>query len=67
MEMTAAIIGTLLLLLGALKLTIWLGERMTLRQISYEQTRKEASSDASPGVWQDPTIQANRSLRFFVE
>ena len=39
LEMTAALIGVLLLLFGSLKVCLWLAERLIARQQSYEATR----------------------------
>ena len=57
LEMTAAIVGALLLLFGALKLFLWVNERIVVRQRNYEATR------ASGGHWEEP----NKPLRIFNE
>ncbi len=54
LEMTVAIIGSLLLLLGSLKLFIWLNERLVGRHLKYNDTRANAASD-NPDAAYEPT------------
>ena len=49
LEMTVALIGMLLLLLGSLKVFVWMNERLVARQRSYENTR------VSGGRWVEPS------------
>jgi len=55
LEMTLALIGTVLLLFGSLKIFVWLNERLITRQQRYEATRVLAGS-AEPGkMWNEPS------------
>jgi len=58
LEMTVAIIGSLLLLLGSLKLFLWLNERLVGRHLNYNRTRAEAAS-SNPDAAYEPTQQLN--------
>lgn len=49
LELTVALIAAFILLLGTVKLFVWVNERMVLRQEDYEATRVAAASD-NPGV-----------------
>jgi len=42
-----ALIAAFILLLGTVKLFVWLNERMVLRQEAYESTRVKAGSSSS--------------------
>ncbi len=53
LEMTAALIGVLLLFAGSLRVFLWVADRLISRQQYYEQTRVAAGS-AQPGLWNDP-------------
>ncbi len=55
--MTVALMGALLLLLGSLKVFLWVNERLVQRQRSYEATR------VSGGSWTEPS----KPLRIFNE
>ena len=57
LEMTLALWGALLLLLGSMKVCLWIGERLVRRQQYYNCTRVAAGSSA-PGamVWDDPAV-----------
>jgi hypothetical protein len=56
LELTAALIGMLVLLFGSLKICFWVGERFVKRQQAYEATRVAAGSDTAPGrVWNEPS------------
>ena len=44
LEMTVALMGTLLLLFGSVKVFVWMTQRLVARQQSYEATRVEAGS-----------------------
>jgi hypothetical protein len=44
LEMTAALIVLMILLVGAARIFVWLNERMAYRQYQYENTRVEAGS-----------------------
>lgn len=57
LEMTVALIGALLLLLGSFKVFLWVNERIVSRQQSYEATR------AGGGQWTEPS----KPLRMFNE
>ena len=54
LEMTLALMGSLLLLFGSFKVCLWLNERLVRRHQYYNCTRVQAGSSA-PGVWDDPT------------
>jgi len=49
LEVTVALVAAFILLFGAVKVFVWVNERMVLRQEQYEATRVEAASD-SPGL-----------------
>ncbi len=53
LEMTVALFGGLLLLLGSFKIFLWASERIIRRQQYYDCTRS-AAGGATPGVWSDP-------------
>jgi hypothetical protein len=46
LELTAALIVLMILLVGAAKIFVWLNERMAYRQSEYERTRVQAGSVA---------------------
>jgi len=50
LEMTAAIVGALLLLLGAVQFTLWCAQRYVSRMRNYDGTRPQAAS-LDPGRW----------------
>ncbi len=50
--MSVALLGALLLLLGSLKVFLWINQRTITRQIAYEDTRVAAGDD-QPGRWED--------------
>ena len=55
LEMTLAMTGALLLLLGSFKVWLWINERLVRRQQYYNCTRVAAGSSASGiMVWNDP-------------
>ena len=54
LEMTVAIIGSLLLLYGGLKLFLWLNERLVGRHVQYNDTRATAAQD-HPDAAYEPT------------
>ncbi len=62
LEMTVALFGGLLLLLGSFKIFLWSSERIIRRQQYYDCTRS-AAGGATPGVWSDPASQI--PLRIF--
>ena len=55
LEMTVALIGSLLLLFGSLKVFLWVNERLVRRQLDYENSRAAAARDPgnNPGAWND--------------
>lgn len=57
LEMTLALGGVLLLLLGSFKVFLWINERLVRRHQYYNCTRVAAGSSA-PGVvvWDDPAV-----------
>lgn len=55
LEMTAAVIGALLLLVGCLQVFVWINQRMVARQQSYEATRLPAASTAPGTRWDEPS------------
>jgi len=46
LEMTAALVVLMILLVGAARIFVWLNERMAWRQTEYENTRVTAGSTA---------------------
>ncbi len=63
LEMTVAIAGLVLLLLGSVKIFAWLAERIVSRQQSYEATR-QAAGNGDPGkAWNEPS----KPLKIFDE
>lgn len=64
-EMTVAMFGTLLLLLGCFKVFLWVNTRLIQRQQAYEATRLQAGTSTStdPVRWQEPSER----LRIFNE
>ena len=54
LEFTVALIAVVILLLGSVKIFVWMNERMVLRQEAYEDSRVPAGSD-EPGVQVDET------------
>jgi len=44
MEMTAALVVLMMLLVGAARVFVWLNERIAYRQYHYEDTRVQAGS-----------------------
>lgn len=63
LEMTVALMGTLLLLFGSVKVFLWMVERLVVRQQSYETTRVAAGGDEPGKRWNEPTAP----LRIFNE
>lgn len=55
LEMTVALMGTLLLLFGSVKVFLWMVERLVARQQSYEATRVAAGGDEPGKRWNEPT------------
>lgn len=56
LEMAVAMFGAILLLLGSIKIFVWMAQRLVARQQSYDSTRKAAASDAAPGQrWNEPS------------
>ena len=57
LEMTVALLGVMLLLIGSLKLFLWINDGLVERQRSYEATR-QAAGNAPPGQqaaqWTEP-------------
>lgn len=62
LEMTVALTGALLLMLGSFKVFLWCAERLIRRQQAYECTRVKAAS-TQPGFWEDPARRI--ALRIF--
>lgn len=44
LELTAALVVVMILLVASVKIFVWLNERIVLRQIEYEKTRVEAGN-----------------------
>ena len=44
LEMTVALVLVMLLIVGAVRIFVWLNERMVYRQVDYENTRAAAGS-----------------------
>ena len=63
LEMTVALMGAILLLLGSLKVFLWTAERLITRQQNYEATRVEAGSSEPGQGWEEPS----EPLRIFNE
>ena len=61
--MTVALIGSLVLLFGSVKVSLWLIERMVRRQVAYEAGRVDAGrrTDGTVVEWQEPS----QPLRIF--
>ena len=61
--MTVALIGSLVLLFGSVKVSLWLIERMVKRHAAYEAGRVEAGSRTDGAVvrWTEPS----QPLRIF--
>jgi len=59
LELTAALILLMLLLIGAAKIFFWLSGRMVHRQVLYENSRVPAASPSTYGVHVDLTDQAS--------
>jgi hypothetical protein len=57
----------MVLLFGALKVTMWFGQRVVGRQMAYDASRPAAGSDTAPGAWSDPTRQPSAALRVLNE
>ncbi len=49
LELTVALVAVFILLLGTVKIFVWVNEQMVLRQEDYEATRVAAASD-NPGI-----------------
>jgi len=56
LETTLAMLGALLLLLGSVKVYLWVNERLISRQQAYEATRVAAGS-TQPGVFDNSASQ----------
>ena len=56
LEMTLALGGMLLLLLGSFKVFLWINERLVRRHQYYNCTRVAAGGN-SPGLWNDPAVR----------
>ena len=56
LEMTVALIGVMLLVLGSVKVCMWLTTRLVKRQQAYEATRVDAGKFGSNGYteWTEP-------------
>lgn len=70
LELTAALLGMLVLLFGSLKVCLWVGERFVKRQQTFERTRVAAGSDVDPGrLWDEPAeeLRIFREFRIFRE
>lgn len=50
LELTVALILVMLLLVGSIKVFVWLNERMVMRQLDFERTRVAAGSTPPASV-----------------
>ena len=64
LEMTVAMIGALVLLVGSVKITLWAAERYFTRVKNYDQTRKAAAS-APAGTPPDLSYEPTTKLKIF--
>ncbi len=64
LEMTVAIIGALVLLVGSVKITLWAAERYFTRVKNYDLTRKAAAS-APAGTPPDTSYEPTTKLKIF--
>ena len=56
LEFTVALVAAFILLLGSVKLFVWLNERMVLRQEAYESTRVRAGQSFSTFLVQETDL-----------
>ena len=59
LEMSLAMAGALLLLLGCIKVFFWMNERLIMRQRSYEATRVQAAGTTPDAQWLEPSQRLN--------
>ena len=66
LEMTVALISSLLLLVGAVKFVLWAAERYHARVTRYDQTRTSAASAPfSTGARWDDSYEPSKKLDLF--
>ena len=63
LEVSLALVGAMILLLGSLQVFLWVNERLVKRHLSYEATRVAAGSNEPGKLWQEPTTR----LKIFKE
>ena len=68
LEMTAAIVGALLILFASVKICVWVAERLEARNREYENTRWLGGSIPGPRhepVWSPKLDHPSKPLRIF--
>ena len=63
MEMTVAIIGALVLLVGSVKIVLWAAERYFDRVKNYDQTRRSSASTPIPNPNEQPDTSYEPSTK----